>query len=726
MTLMHGIIVLWSCVIAVGCARAPGRAQGLDAGETITPTRTGRPFSLCLPPDRSFAVGEEPMDLVVLRGGGRPPTLVVANAGSNDLSLVRRDGQIWTEFQRVKTAPAPFALAVADVNSDRIPDVVAIHRAYPTASIHLGASDGTLGEARTVVLDEPALAFTAGDIDGDGDVELVFAHGADGPQGVLRTVSVDQDGRIRDEARNTLHRHPIAVAAGNTRGDQKRELVVFHYGWKGQSIVTPGRQSLGGTYRRETAIASTTTHGALADLIGDSHLEALSVSLQGYVSKPGLLVVYSDMGYDEFMPQAIIEVPQAPHRVLTHDVDGDGRSDVLVFISVASMLERFPELRLPARLDSLDPTLSGDPSIMQIYGLNEGELELRTEVPMEGLSFVVEDLTGDGTPDLAAVRGRLHVLRDPFTPRSSPSLADGVRSLFAFDVDGDGVEEPVVERNDGCRQLWARGETIQLGPPDPARVPCVRTPRGGGPSAPEGSLWPATATPIELGTVMSTTNILGPVRRVGSGPHPLLMAIRESHRGENAAGLMIAEEEPDLILHLVHGNGEADRLGVLSDEVGESAATFMARDDIHRFPRGASHSSDIAAIASGDLDGDGDIELLLVDRRRRLYVLWGRGVDKFAAPVRWDVGHVLALTVGDLDGDRIDELVTLSDRESVVKIFAPRDVKTPEPVVVFGVGAGTHRLVIADADDDRRADIVLADRFTREFAVLRLAACHGR
>ncbi|MDC0674793.1 FG-GAP repeat domain-containing protein [Nannocystis radixulma] len=722
-------VVLAAGLVACGRPQAATRTpEPVTAAAQPSSSPTSRKFSRCLPPDRSFAVGERPVDLALLRLPGAP-ALVVANAGSSDLSLVRRDGERWREVQRVKTAPEPFALATADIDADGLPDVVAIHRERAVASVHLARADGTLGPARALELPAPAQALAAADLDGDGDVELAFGSGEKGEAGRLRVLSLGGDGRPRDEAGLLVSELPVAVAAGDIRGDSGQELAVFHHGSMVQSIVSPGRPRRDDPYREGCCVALNAAAGVLVDLLGDRHLEAVGVSLDGWAGDPGRMAVYGDDGFERFIARTVTEVAPAPHQVLARDVDGDGRPELLVFAGVRAALERFPWLKPPPiELMPLDPSQDADAPVLQIYALDQAKPRLRAEVPIDGVSFVVEDLTGDGALDVAAVQGRLHVHPGLFSsPAPGPRLADGLRSLFAFDVDRDGDAEVVVERAEGCSRLVAQGGAYQLrtlGRDEVApRAACGRK-RGreaSGLQGPELVAPPEVALPPRFRDALATTFVLGTVRRASGGPDDGLLGLREGNRGVDESGVDIVVDTPELVLYLVRAGQEPIRVGSLSDEPGEYAASRTKGSG--RAARSLPHSSDVAAVQLGDLDGDGDIELVVVDRRRRLHVAWGRGDGEFAAFDRWSVGPVVAMVVRDLDGDDGDELVTLSDRAAVVQIYAPAGPQAPAPVAVYGAGTGTNRLAVADADDDRALDIVLGDRFTRELEVLRLTPC---
>ncbi len=559
---------------------------------------------------------------------------------------------------------------------------------------------------------------------------------------------------MRDVWRDRVDSLPSAIAIGDIRSDPGREVVVFHYGSLFQTITSLGRHSRDELYPgSKCCLTSQTTAGALADALGDGHLEALGVSLGVDLEDPGRLTTYRDEGFEIFMPHSFTYVAPAPHRVLVRDIDGDATPEILVFTGIVSTMERFADTRDPVELTPLDPTERVDAPRLQIYGLDGERPKLRGEYPLDGLSFLVDDLTGDGALDLAAVQGRLHVHAGVFTPRPpGPRLADGVRSMLAFDVDGDGDDEVVVERADGCMRLVVdegqlrlrplrRGDRAPMVPCGPDRGRVVwRPPRRKGPSAgfgggehveraetavsPDGPEIVAPP-PIPLwfrNSVMEVARMLGPVRRRGRGPDDYLMSVRDAHETD-LDGARFARDEPELSLYLVREGDEMIRLGELIDDAGESAGSYL--DDIWRTSKDVPHSSDVAALASGDLDGDGNIEIVVVDRRRHVYVLWGRGDAEFAPPVRWHVGHVLTMAVRDLDGDGADELVTLSDREAALKIYTPAGADDPGAPTVFGTDVGTHRLVIADVDDDGSPDLVLADHITGAIEVLPWRPCDG-
>lgn len=128
----------------------------------------------------------------------------------------------------------PGALAVVDVNSDSIPDVLTAGKepaaAGGTSSIRLrrGRADGTLAES-TVVRTLPATRdLVADDIDGDGRVDLLVTA-ADGKQESIVMLRGNGDGTFVQWQSIPLPAHEnefadVVIVTGDFNGDRRRDI----------------------------------------------------------------------------------------------------------------------------------------------------------------------------------------------------------------------------------------------------------------------------------------------------------------------------------------------------------------------------------------------------------------------------------------------------------------------------------------------------------------------
>lgn len=131
----------------------------------------------------------------------------------------------------------------------------------------------------------------------------------------------------------------------------------------------------------------------------------------------------------------------------------------------------------------------------------------------------------------------------------------------------------------------------------------------------------------------------------------------------------------------------------------------------------------VMSIEPLDVDLDGDTDLLVTDRRGRKRGLWwfdnpGAEADNQTAitshwprrPIGGQEREVMFLAVGDLDGDRHDDILTVDQAGAV--LWYRRDSNSTggwqEIVIPFPANTGTGKgIAVADLNLDGRADLVL-------------------
>lgn len=184
-----------------------------------------------------------------------------------------------------------------------------------------------------------------------------------------------------------------------------------------------------------------------------------------------------------------------------------------------------------------------------------------------------------------------------------------------------------------------------------------------------------------------------------------LISLGRSSAGERPTDLALVDVDGDGSLDIVAANHETDYLTIL---LGDGEGGFRAAANS---PLRLAVSPHPHAVEAADLDGDGQVDLVVDDRDGRgLRILRGLGGGAFQAPgTLVDAGGdpYLGMAVGDLDGDGRPDLVTPNPREAAVLLnrdpqrlgfSAPRPLPAAAPFAVE----------VADLDGDGSLDVVAA------------------
>jgi hypothetical protein len=438
--------------------------------------------------------------------GGVPPLVAVADMnGDGKPDLITTTGVILNEGNEVFGAPLPYDgttpfPAVADMNGDGIPDLVT--GALDGIEIQLGKGDGSVPGQDVYVDGKSSIDNNAGqeslrvaDMNGDGRPDVVFMNSYPAVTST-GTLSV-----LLGQAGGGLGAPIGAVAAQATLGpvtdldgDGLPDVVTYQ-GWGTGVSVMVSLGTGGGALSPGVAypVPGPVSDVKVADLNGDG-VPDLIVALSPYPSMTQSLSVSVLLGEGAgaFAPAVTYPVWTGTQPVysgvsplstlVVADLNGDGKLDVAVDNSPASTVAVLlgtgsGQLAAPAAYDvgespdalfTADLNGDGAPDLIAMgvgitVLLDQGDGTFGAGIPLApglvpypGAPPQIQDLDGDGRPDLVFTAGPsgeapnvLVVMNQGGGAFSAPvSYAVPITAAILLpmvDVDGDGVPDLIVE-----------------------------------------------------------------------------------------------------------------------------------------------------------------------------------------------------------------------------------------------------------------------------------------
>jgi len=555
----------------------------------------------------------------------------------------------------------------------------------------LQSSFGT-GDSRSVAL---------GDVDGDGDLDVLV-----GNAGANRVWLNDGSAGLTDSGQALALTITQGVALGDLDADG--DLDAFFANDSGSDTVWFNDGNGAFANSGQTLGGSNSTAVALGDLDGDGDLDA---AVTHFLS--GATTVYLNDGSGGFSANPMNSVTQAQDIALG-DVDGDGDLDAFIAnLGQNRVMLNDGSGGFPGPPQLLDNNDNRGVVLIDLDG--DGDLDAVTAKNVDSSKFFINDGSGvftidvvDGEPDVAVhvIAGRLDADADPdfvivndmgahrpYRGSAAGGQPDAAYSAADLDVAAARSAAVAVGDLDGDGDADAVVEDL-AGP--------VRVLLGDGAAGfdDDGTFGAAGGRGGDLFDADGDGD-LDYLRRVGAlGADADELWLGDGAGGFTASGLALGTDA--FVVGDVDGDGDADLVAAeaatLDTWDGDGAGGFTASGQSVAL-------ANVAYVVAFDYDGDGDLDLAAatdVD----VTVLVNDGTGAFTVDTQAAFADVTALAAADLDRDGDVDLVAASSGASTdLSWFRNDGGVLAGPLASSTDETAFTRIALADIDEDGALDL---------------------
>jgi hypothetical protein len=630
-------------------------------------------------PQVTYAVGLDPDAIVVgdFTGNGKLD-LAVANyygqafAGDkyhDTVSVLLGNGD--GTFQPQVTYAVgfyPAAIVAGDLTGNGQLDLAVANAGDNTVSVLLGKGDGTFAPQVTYAVGSDPRAIVAGDFTGDGHLDLAIANGGEDTISVLVG---NGDGTFGTQVTYAVGSAPDAIVAANFTGDGRLDLAVVNSGDNTVSVLLGNSN---GTFQSQ-AIQPRVTYAVGAnpdaivagDFTGNGRLDLAVANAKG-----DTVSVLLGNGDGTFQNQGTYAVGSDPDAIVAGDFNGDGHLD----LAVAN---------------------AGDGTVSVLLGNGDGTFQPQVTyaVGSDPDAMVAGDFTGDGRLDLAVANSgddTVSVLLGDgdgtFRPQVTYAVGTAPDAMVAGDFTGDG-HLAVAVANSNCCTVSAGGAY------------------GGGGTVPLGSGTVSVLLGNGDGTFQPQVTYA-----VGTVPDAIVAG---DFAGDGHLDLAVANSDCCTGSGAAYGGGGTVPLGngTVSVLLGNGDGTFEPQITY-------AVGSVPDAIVADDFTGNGRLDLAVANGfGDTVSVLLGNGDGTFQPQVAYAVGSDPdAIVAGDFAGnDRLD-LAVANEHDGTVSVLLDTGNPGFQPQVTYAVGVAPDAIVAGDFTGNGQLDLAVANSGDNTVSVL--------
>jgi hypothetical protein len=572
----------------------------------------------------------------------------------------------------VAISQQPNVVAVADLNHDRRPDIIASGR-HGQMCLATGNGDGTFQKRPNIRTGAGITGIATGDFNQDGntDVALVYANG----NRVADVLLGHGDGTFDPIVHNRIGCAATSIVADDVNGDGILDLITSNTECGTVSVLLGNGD---GTFQpqRQSEAGETPTFLAAGDFNGDGKLDVVATErTANEFEGTDTIAIILGKGDGTFLAPLVLPTGIVPTGVAVADFNRDGKMDI-----VASTF------------------YSNDANVWLSNG--DGTFQPRVDwgAGRSANGVAVGDLNDDGRVDLVVADfhadtvsvlggrgdGTFNTRRDFGTGREASGIA-------VADFNHDGVLDEATSNAGGSGLGSGTTVSVLLG-------------QGGG----------ALGSPVEYDV----------------GETPVGIATADFNQDGNA-DLVVANQDDDTVSLLLgngdgtfqeqitaatanapnaivvtdaNGDGNPDvavaTSGTVSVLLGNGDGTFQPKADIPagRFP---------VSVAEGDFDRDGNRDLAVANfNSLELSILLGNGDGTYKPAVNYPTADFpFGCSVADINGDGNEDVVVAN---TSVGVYLGNGDGTFQDALQFEVPAPLS-IAAGDVNGDGFADVATTD-----------------
>jgi hypothetical protein len=681
-----------------------------------------------------FDLGAAPSAVAVghFEGAAAPLDTVTANAnGTVSVLLGKGDGTVQNPIS-ITVGGSPDAVAVGDFLGNGLQDI-AVANTNGTVDVILSNGNGTFQAPKAFAVGATPVGLAVGDFLGHGQLDLVTANS----NGSVSVLAGNGKGAFAAPITTHIGGNFTSLAVGDFNNDGKSDLVVG----TSTGVDTLLGKGDGAFQLKQTVTFSRTVHGitftfevnsvAVSDLRGDGKQDVVALSGQG-------LGVLLGNGDGTVQSPTFLDTGQSPAAsFVVGDFNGDGKPDLVtsdiaqyqippslsflagkgdgtfaapVQVNLGETANALAagDFRADGKLDLVLATNQNGNTVTVLSGNGNGTFGTTPALtaPGVGTSIAAGDFNGDGLPDLVTSGASVSVLLNngdgTFRPGPVLPTQPGFGGpVVVGDFTGNGKEDIAVASADSIDIFLGNGDgtfqpakVINLGTNEVIQDMVVGNfVKGGLPDL-------VVNVQFESGTAAAGLQVL---LNKGGGNFAVGQTINFS-TGTN--GLATGDFRGDGNLDLVTDTFEPDGTRAVNVLLGNGNGTFQA-------PIVTKPGLSANIVATGDFNGDGKADLVLVDyfnADNSVLVLKGNGDGTFGKPLvlKFDIPLGFAKpVVGDFfgDGKQSFALATGSGFVTVVRGNGDGTFQAPVNYLVGSNGTNPTGLIAADFSGDGKLDL---------------------